>query len=67
MALALAGVTGATLGLIDGTVKRAVSKEYHIQGFPTIIVFPGGGKPTTTNDVMMYRGGRTNQEIVDFA
>lgn len=53
------------LGALDATVSQAKAQEYGVQGYPTIKFFPGGRK--SKSDVKDYDGGRTADDIVNWA
>jgi protein disulfide-isomerase A6 len=52
------------LGALDATVHTAKASLYGVKGYPTIKFFPpGSGK----NDAEEYDGGRTADEIIEWA
>lgn len=53
------------LGALDATVHSSKASEYQVQGYPTIKFFGGGRK--TRNSAEDYNGGRTSNDIVEFA
>lgn len=53
------------LGALDATAHQAKAGEYQVQGYPTIKFFAGGRK--TKNSAEDYQGGRTANDIVEFA
>jgi protein disulfide-isomerase A6 len=57
----LAG-TGFKIGAVDATVHEKYSKQYGVQGFPTI-KFIAPGKSDAPED---YQGGRSKDDIVAF-
>eukprot|EP00916_Digyalum_oweni_P019664 GHVL01032815.1.p1 GENE.GHVL01032815.1~~GHVL01032815.1.p1 ORF type:complete len:413 (+),score=87.11 GHVL01032815.1:1377-2615(+) len=50
---------------IDATVETAIAGKYSIKGFPTIKLYNSGKK--TVNNIEDYTGGRSTEEIVEFA
>jgi protein disulfide-isomerase A6 len=58
--------TGAVLGTVDATVEESLAREYGVQGFPTIKVFPGG-KGKSARSASDYQGGREEEQIVQYA
>ena len=53
------------LGVVDATVETTLASQYGVKGYPTIKVFPGGPKSSST--AQDYMGGRTTQQIVKYA
>lgn len=56
---------GAQLGVVDATVEEDLARQYGVEGFPTIKVFPGGAKKRKS-DAMDYEGGRQESQIVQY-
>ena len=54
---------GCYLGVVDATVETGLASQYQVQGYPTIKIFPGGGKKSPS-DASEYDGGRTKEDIV---
>ena len=53
------------LGALDATAHTKAASEYSVQGYPTIKFFPAGPKlPSAVQD---YTGGRTSEDIVQWA
>jgi len=57
---------GAYLGVVDATVEERLASQYGVRGYPTIKVFPGGANKSAS-DASEYEGGRTTQQIVQYA
>eukprot|EP00567_Pseudictyota_dubia_P011984 CAMPEP_0197459156 /NCGR_PEP_ID=MMETSP1175-20131217/50601_1 /TAXON_ID=1003142 /ORGANISM="Triceratium dubium, Strain CCMP147" /LENGTH=447 /DNA_ID=CAMNT_0042993945 /DNA_START=58 /DNA_END=1401 /DNA_ORIENTATION=+ len=57
---------GVYLGVVDATVEENLASQYGVQGFPTIKVFPGGANKSSS-DAEDYSGGRTTEEIIQYA
>lgn len=56
---------GAQLAVVDATVEEDLARQYGVQGFPTIRIFPGGtGKGPS--DALEYEGGREQHQIVQY-
>lgn len=53
------------LGAVDATVHQRIAGDFQVQGYPTIKVFGGGRK--TKSSAEDYNGGRTANDIVEFA
>lgn len=53
------------LGALDATVHTVKSNQYGVQGYPTIKFFPPGKKDA--NSAAEYNGGRTGNDIVNWA
>uniref|UniRef100_A0A915D7H1 protein disulfide-isomerase n=1 Tax=Ditylenchus dipsaci TaxID=166011 RepID=A0A915D7H1_9BILA len=53
------------LGALDATVHTMITQRFNIRGFPTIKFFGSGEK--TVNDAVDYDGGRTTNDIVQWA
>lgn len=53
------------LGALDATANTRIASLYGIQGYPTIKFFPKGS--TSTSDAVEYDGGRTAQDIINWA
>jgi len=56
---------GVLLGVVDATVETTLASQYAVKGFPTIKIFPGG--PKTSSSAIDYQGGRTVAQIVQYA
>lgn len=54
------------LGALDATVHQRKAAEYSIQGYPTIKYFPAG-KKASSSAAEEYTGGRTANDIVNWA
>ena len=53
------------LGALDATAHKSTASEYSVEGYPTIKFFPAGPKlPSSVED---YTGGRTSEDIVQWA
>ena len=53
------------LGALDATAQTSTAAEYSVQGYPTIKFFPVG--PKLPSSVQDYTGGRTSEDIVQWA
>lgn len=53
------------LGAVDATVHSGLAQKFGVQGYPTIKFFGAGVK--TASDAENYEGGRTSQDIVNWA
>jgi len=58
--------SGAYLGIVDATVETTLASQYDVKGYPTIKIFPGGANKSSA-DAMEYQGGRTAEQIVQYA
>jgi protein disulfide-isomerase A6 len=56
---------GVLLGVVDATVETTLAQQYGVKGYPTIKVFPGG--PKTSSSAQDYQGGRSTAQIVQYA
>ncbi len=54
------------MGALDATVHSRKAAEYGIQGYPTIKYFPAG-KKLSSSSAEEYNGGRTANDIVNWA
>lgn len=57
--------SGASLFIVDATEEESLARQYQVQGFPTIKIFPGG-KGKTASSAMEYEGGRETEQIVQY-
>jgi len=55
---------GAVLGLVDATIDEDLARQYGVQGFPTIKIFPGGKK--NASSAKDYEGGRQMEQIAQY-
>jgi len=53
------------LATLDATVHTTKSSEFGVRGFPTIKYFPAGS--SSPSDAIEYDGGRTTNDIVNWA
>ena len=51
------------LGIVDATVEEDLARQYRVQGYPTIKVFPGG-TPKHPSMARDYPGGRDTASMV---
>ncbi|CAG9460508.1 unnamed protein product [Pedinophyceae sp. YPF-701] len=55
-----------TIGKVNADTHRALGQKFGVQGFPTLMYFPRGVRPTSDKDAVPYNGARSAGAIADW-